>query len=212
VQSQGYRALLAWLKDFLINFGTIFSGLIGTVISGVAPVLYPRFNQRLGYATTAIVSLMIGSFLSYRKQLARLDTLEGELAKAKAQRKCEIKLLESRHDRRASTDPKRELLSIDARIHIRNGESPTSIVLKAIDLDAIPEAEFAVNPYWVSGQRQSANALDFASGQQWVDVLHCTFMLPTGRIGSKLQIHYIFEETYNGTIVVTDSLLFPAMA
>jgi len=118
VQSQGYRALLAWLKDFLINFGTIFSGLIGTVISGVAPVLYPRFNQRLGYATTAIVSLMIGSFLSYRKQLARLDTLEGELAKAKAQRKCEIKLLESRHDRRASTDPKRELLSIDLDVEL----------------------------------------------------------------------------------------------
>jgi hypothetical protein len=172
----------------------------------------PQIQSKIGYAATAIVSLIIGSFLSYRKQLARLDTLEKELASAKNRHKCEIKLLESRHERRASTDPKRELLSIDAHIHIRNGESPTSVVLNAIDLDAIPEAEFAVNPYWVSGQRQSANALDFASGQQWVDVLHCTFMLPTGRIGSKLQIHYVFEETYNGTIVVTDSLSFPAMA
>src|SRR5689334_6858763 len=116
---------LDWLKDFFLNFGTIFAGLIGAVISGVTPVVYPKFNAKLGYAVTAIISILIGSYRSFRKMASRVSILEHELVQMKTRRQCTIKLLRMRHERRQSTIPDTELLALDAEVHVRNGDLPT---------------------------------------------------------------------------------------
>lgn len=202
----------SWLKDFFANFGTIFAGLVGSIISGVLPTFYPHFNSRLGYGITALVSLLLGSYLSYRKVATRAIQLEAELALSKSRRQCEIKLLSVQHEKHESTVRGTELLSIESEIHMRNGDAATSVILKAVDLIPLPEAKLSGLPYWKANNDRSARTLDLAPGQQFWDRLRCTFLIPKDSAGSSLEIEYTFEETYQGSIVVKGSLSFAAMA
>ena len=201
-----------WFKDLFVNFGTIFAGLVGSLVSGVLPTFYPQFNPRLGYGITAIVSLVIGSYLSYRKVANRANSFEAELTRLKTSRRCEIKLLQIGHHRNKSAISGSELLTIDASIHIRNGDVPTSIVLKSIDLIPIPDAQFSIPPCWKQNRDRSAGTINLAEGQQFVDTLHCVFIVPTDKFGSRLGVEYVFDETYQGILVVKGSLSFPAIA
>lgn len=201
-----------WLKHFFVNFGTIFAGLVGSLISGVLPTFYSQFNPRLGYEITAIISLIIGSYLSYHKVASRAVNLEEELTRLRTSRRCEIKLLKIGHQRNKSTILDTELLTIDATIHIRNGDVPTSIILKSIDLIPVPDAKFSLQPCWKKNHGVPARILNLAEGQQFVDTLHCVFLVPTNKFGSSLGVEYVFDESYQGTIVIKGNLSFPAIA
>lgn len=203
---------LDWLKDFFLNFGTIFAGFIGAIISGVTPVVYLKFNAKLGYAITAIISLLIGSYRSYRKMASHVSILEHELVQLRNRRQCTIKLMQMRHERRQSTIPNTELLAIDAEIHIRNGDLPTTVLFTNIDLIGLSNARLSGSAYWALNPDQPARTQDFVPGQQFLNILHCVFLIPKDQIGSTLEVEYTFDETYQGSIVVTGSLSFPAIA
>jgi hypothetical protein len=204
--------LLDWLKDFFLNFGTIFAGFVGALISGVTPVVYPKFNAKLGYSITAIVSLLIGSYRSYRKMASHVNTLEHELAQIKTRRQCSIKLIRIGQERRQSTIANTELLAIDAEIHVRNGDLPTTILLSNIEPVGLPTAKLSGSAYWALSPDQPVRTQDLVPGQQFLNVLHCVFLIPKDQIGSTLEIEYTFDETYQGSIIVTGCLSFPAMA
>jgi hypothetical protein len=200
----------AWTRDFLFNTGTIFSGVIGAIISGVMPTFYPRFSAKLGYAITTLISLLLGSYLSYRKQFDRANRAETALADKTKQRQCEIELLQIITETPSGAATGKKLLGVNARIQIRNGEQSTSVLLKDINLHSVPQAEFALNPYWRSDNSPAAKVISLGSGQQWIDIIRCLFVVPENSLDRNLTIEFAFDETYRGIISVQGELAIPA--